>query len=132
MHQPTADLPAKVESPDAAIQRLTDFGAIEGHEFDVVRGTMSAGVDVTGLLEGLEDDLCQCPHWGYIVDGSLHVRYTDGSEEVNEAGEAVYWPPGHTIFTEDESVEFVLFSPQDEHGPVLDHLLQKMSEMEAD
>ena len=132
MHQPTAELPAKVESPDANIQRLTDFGAVGGQEFDVVRGSMSAGVDVTGLLEGLEDDLCQCPHWGYIVDGSLHVRYGDGTEEVNKAGEAVYWPPGHTIFTEDESVEFVLFSPQDEHGHVLDHLLQKMSEMDAE
>jgi hypothetical protein len=132
MHQPTAELPAKIESPDANIQRLTEFGAMEGREFDVVRGTMSAGVDVTGLLEGLEDDLCQCPHLGYIVDGSLHVRYVDGTEEVNEAGEAVYWPPGHTIFTEDESVEFILFSPQDEHGHVLDHLVQKMSEMEAE
>ena len=132
MHRPTADLPPKVETPDATIQRVTEFGAMDGQSFDAVRGTMSPGVDVTGLLEGLEGDLCQCPHWGYIVDGSVHVRYTDGTEEVNEAGEAVYWPPGHTILTEDEGVEFVLFSPQDEHGHVLDHLQQKVSEAEAD
>ena len=130
MHQQTEEIPAKVESPDANIQQLTDFGTFEGRGFDVARGTMSAGVDVTGLLEGLENDLCQCPHWGYIVDGAVHVRYSDGTEEIHKAGEAVYWPPGHTLFTEDESVEFVLFSPQDEHSHVLDHVVQKMSEME--
>jgi len=132
MHQSTAELPAKVETPDATIQRVDEFGALDGEAFDAVRGTMAPRVDVTGLLDGLEGDLCQCPHWGYIVDGSVHVRYTDGTEEVNEAGEVVYWPPGHTILTEDESVEFVLFSPRDEHGRVLDHLEEKVREMEAD
>jgi hypothetical protein len=130
MHQPTAELPAAVESPEASIQRLTDFGDFQGHDVDVVRGTLEPGADTTPMLEGLEDDLCQVPHWGYVVDGTLHVRYVDGTEEVTEAGEAVYWPPGHTIYTEDESAEFVLFSPQDEHGNVLDHLLNKMAEME--
>jgi len=132
MHQQSTAFPKAVETPDASIQRVTEFGAIEGHEFDAVRGKMAAGVDVTPLLEGLEDDLCQVPHWGYIVDGALQVRYADGTEEVNEAGEAVYWPGGHTIFTEDEPVEFILFSPQDEHGEVLDHLNDRMAEMEAD
>ncbi len=73
---------------------------------------MGPDVDITPLLEGLEDDLCQVPHWGYIVDGSMKIRYKDGTEEVNEAGEAVYWPPGHTMLTEDEGVELVLISPE--------------------
>lgn len=129
MHQSTAALPAEIETPDASIQRLPEFGSIDGREFDVVRAKMGPGVDTTPLLEGLEDDLCQVPHWGYVVDGTVTVRYADGAEEVARAGEAVHWPPGHTIFTPDEGsgAEVVLFSPRHEHRGVLDHLQRKLA-----
>ena len=32
-------------------------------------------VDATPLLKGLPDDRCQCPHWGYVVNGKLTFRY---------------------------------------------------------
>ena len=32
-------------------------------------------------VQGLPDDLCQCPHWGYVTAGSITVRYADGTEE---------------------------------------------------
>src|SRR5262249_39624913 len=54
------------------------------------------GADFTPLFVGLPGDVCQCPHWGYIVEGSIHVRYADGSEDVNRAGDLYYWPGGHT------------------------------------
>jgi hypothetical protein len=38
-----------------------------------------------------------------------------------------YWPPGHTLRA-DEDAEFVLFSPEHEHGAVLDHVKQKVAE----
>ncbi|WP_338041737.1 cupin domain-containing protein [Natrinema altunense] len=79
------------------------------------------------LLEGLENDHCQSPHWGYVVSGELTVTYTDGSEEVDEGGDMFYWPPGHTIRAE-EDTDFVLFSPQHEHGEVIDHIRNKMQE----
>ena len=79
------------------------------------------GVDFTPLFQGLPGDLCQCPHWGYIVEGSIHLRYADGTEEVNRAGDVYYWPGGHTGWT-DEGVVFVEFSPADEIRPVLEHL----------
>ncbi|MDZ7685360.1 MAG: hypothetical protein U5O39_10495 [Gammaproteobacteria bacterium] len=34
-------------------------------------------------------DLCQCPHWGTVVKGSIRVTYADGSEEVVRAGEVL-------------------------------------------
>ena len=71
---------------------------------------LPAGVDFTPLFQGLPGDLCQCPHWGYIVEGSIHLRYADGTEEVNRAGDVYYWPGGHTGWT-DEGVTFVEFSP---------------------
>jgi len=37
-----------------------------------------------------------------------------------------YWPPGHTVKV-GEDAEVILFSPQDEHSEVIDHMLEKMS-----
>lgn len=86
---------------------------------------MGEGTDFTPLLKGLTDDLCQCPHWGYMLDGSMHVRYTDGTEETIEAGEMYYLPPGHTVWFEEDG-RSVEFSPKDEMNEVLAHVEQQM------
>lgn len=100
----------------------TGYGELSGEYF-----TLGAGTDLTPLLQGLEDDLCQCPHWGYVLEGSLTAIYSDGREEVTETGELFYWPPGHTVRATDDA-EFVMFSPQDEHAAVLDHVQAKLAE----
>ena len=79
------------------------------------------GVDFTPLFQGLPGDLCQCPHWGYIVEGAITLRYADGTEETSRAGDLYYWPGGHVAWT-DEGVTFVEFSPPEEIAPVLAHL----------
>jgi len=83
--------------------------------------SLPAGTDFTPLFKGLPGDLCQCPHWGYILSGSITLRYADGSEEVNRAGDLYYWPAGHTGWTTD-GVTFVEFSPASELQPVLEHV----------
>jgi hypothetical protein len=88
--------------------------------------TVPAHNDVTDLLKGLPGDLCQCPHWGLMLAGSIHARYADGSEELTEAGEFYYWPPGHTGWT-DEEASFVEFSPTAQLLPVLEHMARKMA-----
>lgn len=84
------------------------------------------GVDFTPLLKGLPGDVCGCPHWGYIVEGSITVRYVDGTEETNNAGDTYYWPGGHTGWT-DEGVVFVEFSPSEQIAPVLAHIGAQMA-----
>ena len=83
--------------------------------------TLPPGADFTPLLKGLPGDVCHCPHWGYVISGSMHLRYVDGSEELSRAGEMYYWPGGHTGWT-DDGVTFVEFSPAEELRPVLDHV----------
>jgi len=68
--------------------------------------------DLAPLLKGLPDDNCQCPHWGYVFKGRITVRYGD-HEEVIEAGEAFYLPPGH-IPAAEEGTELLQFSPAEE------------------
>ncbi|SIR62819.1 cupin domain-containing protein [Natronorubrum thiooxidans] len=122
------DIPVKIDTPDAVARHQPEFGdtADYGH-IAAEYFTFTKGTDITALLEGLEDDLCQSPHWGYIVDGALTVTYTDGSEEVDVRGDVFYWPPGHTVRA-DEDTDVVLFSPQHEHGAVIEHIREKVEE----
>jgi len=46
------------------------------------------------MLKSLPGGNCSCPHWGYVFKGRMIVRYGD-HEEVFEAGDAFYMPPGH-------------------------------------
>ena len=87
---------------------------------------LPAGTDFRPLLAGLPDDRCSCPHWGYIVDGSITLQFADGREETSRAGDVYYWPDGHVAWT-DEGVTFVEFSPTDGILPVLDHLGKQLA-----
>ena len=70
-------------------------------------------IDATPFMAGLPDDRCQCPHWGYVVKGQLTFRYGD-REEVFEAGDAYYTPPGHVPVKHEPGTEIVQFSPAEE------------------
>ncbi len=121
------DIPVKVEAPGAVARQTGGFGDATGC------GTMAGehfrletGTDLAPLLQGLEGDLCQAPHWGYVIAGRLTVGYADGSEERLQEGDLFHLPPGHTARVE-RAAEFVLFSPRDEHAAVLDHISGKLA-----
>ena len=84
-----------------------------------------AGLDFTPLLQGLERDHCQCPHWGYVIEGRIRVSYEDGTQETVRSGDIYYWPSGHTIVVE-EPVKMVEFSPHDQMSQVLGHVVSKL------
>jgi hypothetical protein len=100
--------------------------ASEGGEILARYIELPAGVDFTPLFAGLPGDLCQSPHWGYVLAGSIRIRYADGTEEVSSAGDVYYWPAGHTGWT-DEGVTFLEWSPVHEIKPVLEHLAAQMA-----
>ena len=89
--------------------------------FSAMINSYAAGADFTPLLKGLEGDMCQCPHWGYVLKGALHLRYSDGREEVFSAGDIWYSPPGHTGWVE-EDTDVVEFSPENEFAEVFGHI----------
>lgn len=79
-------------------------------------------------MQGVYDNTCHCPHWGYFFEGSARLKYDDGSEEVTRAGEVLYWNQGHTTIVE-EDLKLVDFSPEKELGEVMEHIGRKMEEM---
>jgi len=40
-------------------------------------------------------ELCEAPHFQYVLSGTLHVRMADGTEFDVTAGEVNVLPPGH-------------------------------------
>jgi hypothetical protein len=120
------DIPVRVQAPGAIARQLPNFGDATGYgAMGAEFFSLAAGTDIAPLLKGLEGDACQSPHWGYLLGGRMTVSYTDGAEETIHAGDLFYWPPGHSVrVTEDADI--VLFSPQHEHGVVMDHLNAKL------
>src|SRR5438132_1903955 len=70
-------------------------------------------IDATPLLKGAPDDRCQCPHWGYVLQGRVTFRFADG-DEVIQAGDAFYLSPGHIPVKHEPGTEVVMFSPSAE------------------
>jgi hypothetical protein len=86
---------------------------------------LPAGTDFAPLFVGLPGGMCQCPHWGTVLAGSITISYADGTEETVQAGDVYYWPAGHSGRT-DEGVTFLEWSPTDEIRPVLEHLAAQL------
>jgi hypothetical protein len=90
-----------------------------------------AGTNFRPLLEGLKNDHCQVPHWGYVVKGAILIEYEDGTSEVFREGEAFYMRPGHTGEVV-EDLLLVSFSPEEGMYDLSDHLEKKVAEMSAE
>ena len=120
------DVDVKMEIPGAVIRQRTDFGDASGlGKFSAEYFSFSAGVDTTPLFEGLEGNLCQCPHWGFVLRGRLTTTNADGVQETVNANDLFYWPPGHNVKV-DSDAEIVMFSPQHEHSHVIRHVIEKV------
>lgn len=119
--------------PKASKQSASETETLEGYEghFEHFAGGYTVGfetytqdADLSPLFKGLPDDRCQAAHWGYVISGKVAYHFDD-RDEVFEAGEAYYAPPGHTpeIFAGTEVVEF---SPTKELQATMDVVTKNM------
>src|SRR3954452_13782693 len=97
MPKVSKDSAANVEDHGPVIDRHED---VDGQTISFV--TFNQEIDGTPLLKGLEDDRCQCPHWGYVLKGRLTFRFADRDESF-EAGDAFYVGPGHAPLADADS-----------------------------
>ena len=116
----------RMEIPGAVIRQQKEFGDASG--FETISGeyfTLSAGVDTTPLFQGLEGDLCQCPHWGFVLQGRITTTDALGTQETVATDDLFYWPAGHNVRV-DADAQIVMFSPQQQHSEVIDHMVKKV------
>jgi hypothetical protein len=120
------DVPVEVAAPGAVARLQPGFGdASESGVLSAEFFSLAAGTDIAPLLRGLEDDLCQAPHWGYLAKGALTVTYRDGASENVASGDLFYWPPGHTVSVRQDA-ELLMFSSEHAHRKVLAHMKAKL------
>lgn len=106
------DLPATIEAEEAVV-REAEWG-----DMHVGFESYNEDFDLAPLLRGLPDNLCQCPHYGYVLKGRMRVKYAD-HEEVVEAGDAYYLAPGHAP-TMEAGTDILEFSPKDEYRKTME------------
>ena len=97
-----------------ALPMTIEGGGIEFGTDDVGAQTVAwvrlpRGADLRPGLAGLPGDLCQCPHWGYMLAGRRRMHTADGPQTY-EAGQAFSWAPGHAPEAL-EDCEYVDVSP---------------------
>ncbi|MFJ4841993.1 hypothetical protein [Streptomyces sp. NPDC088746] len=112
------ETPVAIRTDEAELRR-TEIGG----DLSVALIRLVKGADMGPALKGLPDDMCPCPHWGYLLKGRLRLRTGAGPEayDVYEEGQAFYWPPGH-VPEALENCEFVDFSPTNEFDKVISHI----------
>ena len=120
MKESKESLPTQIKKGGVQFQGA-DWGALTASHIHFPKGA-----NAEPLLEGMPDNLCPVPHWGTVLKGSINVRYADGTEECVKAGDVYYWPPGHTVWV-DEDYEAVEFSPGVEMAELIEHLKSKLA-----
>ena len=124
------------EIPEVTHVHTDDFPT--GHVIPMIHGwggltvdlnNAPAGTDFSPLLEGLKNDHCQVPHWGYVIHGAVEIEYEDESKEVFSEGEVFYMKPGHTAVVL-KDLKLVSFSPEDGMHDLGAHLDAKVAEMQ--
>lgn len=116
------EIPGAVARLEGGFGDATGYGKISAEYF-----SLAAGVDTTELFKGLDGDLCQCPHWGYVLRGQITTTDASGARETVNAEDLFYWPSGHNISV-DADADIVMFSPESEHRFVVNHMLRKVEQ----
>lgn len=119
------NIEVKMKIPGAVIRQKKDFGDASGlGKISCEYFSLSKGVDTTPLFMGLEGNLCQSPHWGYVLSGQLTTTDANDIQETVTANDMFYWPAGHNVKVNADA-EIVMFSPQHEHSNVINHMIEK-------
>jgi hypothetical protein len=126
MHIAKGEVDVQLDIPGAVLRQRRAFGEVSGYgAVSAEYFSLAAAVDTTPLFQGLEGDLCQCPHWGFVLNGELTTTDATGTQETVAANDLFYWPPGHNVRV-DKDAEIVMFSPEHEHTQVIEHMREKV------
>ncbi len=117
-----ADIPVAAELPEGII-RQAEWGGMA-----IEMGSLRQEIDPSPLFKGLPDDRCQCPHWGYVLQGQLRFKFAD-HEEIYQAGDVYYAAPGHTTVL-GANTEYVEFSPAEGYRQTMEAIERNMAAMQ--
>jgi hypothetical protein len=118
------DVDVQMAIPGAVLRQTMDFGDVTGYsKISCEYFSLSAGVDTIPLFQGLQGNVCHCPHWGYVLQGEITTTDAKGVQETVTVNDLFYWPPGHNVKVIADA-EIIMFSPQHEHSEVINHMIE--------
>lgn len=127
MHVAKDDVNIKMDKPGAILRQSKNFGSVSGYDkMSAEYFSLATGVDTAPLCQGLEGNQCQSPHWGYVIKGQATMTDKNGQRETVKTNDLFYWPAGHNVKIE-EDADIIMFSPQEFHSKVIDHIVSKMT-----
>ncbi len=90
------------------------FRSEQWGDLDVGFTTVTEPLDCTDSYRvgGMPGGVCPCPHYGYVLTGSLTARYPDtgAPDETATAGEVYFFPAGHVLIYP-EATTAIEFNP---------------------
>ena len=118
--------------PGTSREKASETVEVEGYEghfekagdYTIGFETYTADSDLSPFFDGLPNNQCQSPHWGYVIKGKVTYKFGD-REETYETGDAYYIPPGHTPKLY-EGTEVVEFSPTKELQETIEVVTKNM------
>lgn len=110
MHIPTARPAADLPEGHQRLERVSAAGT----SIRII--DVPAGGDLGHAAPDRWAALCPSPHWGYVLEGSVEVRFAFGERETARAGELFHWPAFHTCWT-DQGVRALEFGPTSAADP---------------
>lgn len=122
MHASADDLTVLMHDEAGTDVRSTDWDSMAANF-----NRFAPGTDLGPLLAQLPGGDCAVPHWGYVIEGSMTVHYSDGSEETVDAGQLFYMQPHHDRLTTESGVLLAEFSPVDDARRLFEHIAAVMT-----
>ena len=121
MHATTDDLNVLLHDEAGTDVRSIDFDTMAANI-----NRFAPGTDLGPLLAQLPGGDCSVPHWGYAIDGTFTVHYSDGQEETITTGQLFYMQPHHDRLTTEAGVLLAEFSPADDARQLFGHIASIM------
>jgi len=121
MHATAEDLTVLMHDDAGTDVRSTDWDAMAANF-----NRFAPGTDLGPLLAQLPGGDCSVPHWGYVIEGSFTVHYSDGQQETVDAGQLFYMQPHHDRLTTEAGVLLAEFSPADDARELFERIAAVM------
>jgi hypothetical protein len=100
----------------------TGFRSVQWGDMEVGY-TEAPAVDCSPVYAQLPGGVCQCPHYGYVIEGAVRCVYpgTDWPDEVAHTSELYFFPAGHTLVY-DEPSKVIEINPAAALATLMDHV----------
>jgi hypothetical protein len=113
------------------------FRSVHWGDLEVGYTVLEAPTSSEGQYVGLPGGICQCPHYGYVFQGTVRCVYpgSDLPDEVAGPGDVYFFRPGHYLKYEQDRSEVLEMNPADALQFLMDRIersVQAMMEPSAD